>query len=135
MVATAVSAPEPLDSDRAIEPYLTEYREVANFIRHYSSVRSALVAFLVTVGAAAFGAYFQILSDRTGGGVLEKALEVVSARPSRLPRRLFVRGSDAEGVPAGHGNRSYELAPYSSCRHAALGLSGPGPKVPHRIVV
>ncbi|MGI8913269.1 MAG: hypothetical protein ACR2JY_05695 [Chloroflexota bacterium] len=37
---------------------------MANFIRHYSSVRSALVAFLVTVGAAAFGAYFQILSNQ-----------------------------------------------------------------------
>jgi len=42
----------------AKEKYLMEYQEVGNFIRHCSSVRSAVVSFLITVACAAFAAYF-----------------------------------------------------------------------------
>ncbi len=39
------------------ERFKIEYSEVADFIRHYSTVRSALTSFLVTVGLAAFATY------------------------------------------------------------------------------
>lgn len=48
--------------DRKVEAnkmFLMEYQEVANFIRHFSSVRYALVSFLATVGLATFFIYFQ----------------------------------------------------------------------------
>ena len=44
----------PLSDD---ERFKIEYSEVGNYIRHYSSVRSALTSFLVTVGLAAFATY------------------------------------------------------------------------------
>jgi len=41
------------------ERFKVEYAEVGNLIRHFSNVRSALTTFLLTVGVAAFSAYFQ----------------------------------------------------------------------------
>ena len=40
------------------ERFKVEYKEVGDLIRHYSTVRSALTTFLLTVGVASFSAYY-----------------------------------------------------------------------------
>jgi hypothetical protein len=44
------------DEDR----FRIEYAEVGSYIRHYSTVRSGLTSFLVTVGLAAFSTHFSL---------------------------------------------------------------------------
>jgi hypothetical protein len=41
-----------------------EYQEVANLIRHYSTVRSALSSFLVSLGVGSFGFYFRVAKEQ-----------------------------------------------------------------------
>src|SRR5262245_34599535 len=38
--------------------FKVEYKEVGDYIRHYSTVRSALTTFLLTAGVATFSAYY-----------------------------------------------------------------------------
>lgn len=53
--ATEAPPPKLLDP---LERFKVEYKEVGDYIRHYSNVRSALTTFLITVSLASFSAYF-----------------------------------------------------------------------------